>query len=237
MSTNTITKNFINFKFLLEEGKEIKFELQLDDNWQIVEWQKLKNFHEDWTDLNYFACPNCPLDKTTVRHCPLAQTILRFVKVFALNLSTENCVVFVETPTRGYYKNATLQQGASALLGVFMVSSGCPIMAKLKPLLRFHLPFSTLEETQLRACGYYLVAQFIKSKQNLNPDFEMKNLFKFYEDIKTLNQNVAQKIADLVQKDASLNSLVILDTFANYITLSLEENEYESLSEILKEFF
>lgn len=236
MSTSNVPTNYINYKFSLEDGREVKFDLQLDENWQILEWQKLKNFHEEWTDLEYFACPNCPLDKTKHKHCPLAQAILRFVKVFASNLSTESCIVFIETPTRGYYKNATLQQGASALLGVLMVSSGCPIMAKLRPLLRFHLPFATLEETQLRACGFYLLAQHIKQKMNKPYDYEMKGLFQIYEEIKTLNQNVAQKIAELVKKDASLNSLVILDTFANYITLSLEENEYDSLTEILKEF-
>ena len=48
-------------------------------------------------------------------------------------------------------RSFTLQLGARQAiispLGIYMVTSGCPIMNKLRPMVRFHPPFATIAET------------------------------------------------------------------------------------------
>ena len=47
-----------------------------------------------------------------------------------------------------------------SLIGIYMVTSGCPIMDKLRPMARFHLPFASTEETIYRAISTYLLGQY-----------------------------------------------------------------------------
>jgi hypothetical protein len=122
------------------------------------------------------------------------------------------------------------------MMGIRMVSSGCPVMGKLKPMLHFHLPFATLEETQVRALSIYLLAQYVKNKKGGEPDWEMDGLVKIYEDIRVLNLNVSRKIADLEDKDTSINSLVILNNFADYVTFTIDEFMIDDLVTYVREF-
>ncbi|MDN5353885.1 MAG: hypothetical protein PWQ09_641 [Candidatus Cloacimonadota bacterium] len=48
----------------------------------------------------------------------------------------------VESKNRNYVKDTTIQRGVSSMLGMFLVSSGCPVLTKLKPVVKFHLPFA-----------------------------------------------------------------------------------------------
>ena len=69
---------------------------------------------------------------------------------FKDSISYEEVEVFITTKARTYMKRTTLQKGLSSLLGIYMVTSGCPTMEKLKPMVRYHLPFATEEETKYR---------------------------------------------------------------------------------------
>lgn len=191
----------------------------------------------EWTELSKFKCSHCPLDENVNTHCPLALNLVDMIHEFQHHNSFDRVKITAEAPNRTYYKETELQSGVSSYLGILMVTSGCPIMGKLKPMLHFHLPFATLEETEVRAFSLYLLAQVIKLKRGENPDWEMNNLFNIYEDIRTLNHNVSKKIADLEQKDASINSLVVLNNFADYVTFTLDEKLMDELSVYLKEFF
>jgi hypothetical protein len=117
-----------------------------------------------------------------------------------------------------------------------MVTSGCPIIGRLKSMVNFHLPFATLEETQIRVFSFYLLHQYIKWKKGYNPDWEMKELIKIYEDIRILNQNVSKKIANLELQDTSINSLVILNNFAEYVTFTLDEKILDEIESFIKDF-
>lgn len=190
----------------------------------------------DWAKLSQFKCIHCPLDPEKNEFCPLALNLKDILREFSEYNSFENVDITVETSNRDYHKFTSLQNGISSLLGILMVTSGCPIIGKLKPLLYFHLPFATLDETQVRAFSLYLLSQYIKWKKGDFPDWDMKYLAKIYEDIRIMNHNVSKKIISLGQKDASINSLVILNNFADYVTITLEEKLLNELEFYLKEF-
>lgn len=227
----------LNIKYIFEfpNGDEKTFDLKLDktnlslineNDYQLPDWAKLKNFR----------CPHCTLDENIYEFCPVAKNIKKLINEFNSLPSFQNAKITVITDSRTYLQETSLQAGVSSLLGVIMVSSGCPVTGKLKPLLRFHLPFATLEETQIKVLSTYLLAQYIAWKKGKEPDWEMDNLFKIYEDIKILNVHVSKKIANLEEKDTNINSLVILNNFAEYVALTLNDKLFDEIETYVKEF-
>ncbi len=190
-----------------------------------------------WAKLKNFKCPHCPLNEQEHEYCPLALNLQTILSEFNDKNSFEIVEVMVETPERNYHKKTSLQQGVSSLLGVLMVTSGCPVMGKLKPLLYFHLPFASIHETEVRALSLYLLAQYVKMIKGQEPDWEMNKLKKIYEDVRTLNHHVSKKIVNLSERDANINSLIILNNFAEFVTIILDEKTIEEIEFYLKEFF
>jgi hypothetical protein len=218
---------YIGYRFWFENGKELLFDLELDSDTLL-----LKNKPEgenDWAKLESFKCPNCPLSLSENKYCPLAVSLKTILENFSDIQSTEVADVFVKTNERTYHQKVAVQRGLSSLLGVVMPTSGCPVLAKLKPMVKFHLPFATSDETEFRVYSSYLFAQFLKQKKGEQPDWEMKNLQQIYDDISIVNYHVTNKIRELSKKDANLNAVVILETFSSFVSMSLQDKDFEHL--------
>jgi hypothetical protein len=117
-------------------------------------------------------------------------------------------------------------------MGLYMVTSGCPIMDKLRPMVYTHLPFSSLEETLYRAASMYLFAQYFRQQEGKRPDWKLEDFAKIYEDIATVNQSFTKRLLSINPRDASLNGLVGLDCFASvaaFSTAAETVQEFESL--------
>jgi hypothetical protein len=196
-----------------------------------------RKYFPDWAKMKNFKCPHCPLNEEEYQYCPLALNLQDILDEFSDKNSYDIVDVFVETPARNYHKKTSLQQGVSSLLGILMVTSGCPVMGKLKPLLYFHLPFASIDETEVRALSLYLLAQYVKYLKGQEPDWEMNKLKKIYEDVRTLNHHVSKKIVNLSNRDANINSLIVLNNFAEFVTIILGEKTIEELEFYLREFF
>ena len=143
--------------------------------------------------------------------------------------------VVLETKDRNYSKHTSLQQGVSAMSGVVMVTSGCPILSKLKPMVRFHLPFASPQETLYRAMSMYLMEQYCKYKQGLKPDWELQGLIDIYEKVHEVNLVFCQRLTSLQSKDANVNALIILDNFANYINFSIDHAKLNRIEELFRD--
>lgn len=219
---------FFKYTFDFGNGEVKEFEIHLDKNTLKQKEPRLEEY-PDWVELKNFRCPNCPLEPETNKYCPLAQNLSSLIPEFYNLPSYEEVVVTVETINRTYYKKTSLQSGVSSLLGIYMVSSGCPVMGKLKPMLFSHLPFASLDETQVRVLSIFLLGQYVKWKKGEKPDWEMTKLIDIYEDIRILNLHVCQKVANLEKKDTSINSIVILNNFADYVTFTIDENLIEEI--------
>lgn len=225
----------ILYRFRFPDMQQQELSIRLDPtSLQIIREQSVS--YPSWTRLEEFRCPHCPLDPAVHEYCPLALSLVEVIEKFKNVPSYQNVEVQVETPARNYWKYSSLQSGVSSMLGIYMVSSGCPIMQKLKPLLYFHLPFASLDETQIRALSLYLLSQYIVWKRGGTPDWEMTNLLNIYEDIRILNHSVSRKIANLEEKDTSINSLVILNNFADYVTFTIDEKVLDDLERYFSEF-
>lgn len=225
---------------------EIKYRFNFDDSVEKVFVVKIqcedlriitekKEEYSDWAKLDNFKCRNCPLDLTKHKYCPVAVNLIDIIDFFSTMHSYEDVKISVETVQRTYSKQSTVQEGVSSIIGLIMPTSGCPIMGKLKPLVKFHLPFSSLEETEFRIFSMYLIAQYLKNIKGLNPDWELKDLKNIYSDIMVVNKNIAQKIAELEEKDASINALVILNNFADSVSFSIDEKDLWNIEPLFKE--
>ncbi len=214
----------IKYKFECDDGAFRTFEMRIDAESLLL---KNKPRKSEWAKLKNFRCVVCPLENE--EYCPLAVQLPDIIDFFSNIYSYQQAKITVETEERTYVKNTSVQRGLSSLLGIVMPASGCPVMAKLKPMIPFHLPFASAAETEYRVFSTYLFAQYLRYKQGLKPDWEMKNLETLYEEIGLVNRNVVKQLKKLSLRDANLNAVVILDTFTGFITMTLEDRAFEDL--------
>lgn len=222
----------LHYRFAFDDGSSKEFRVELDpDTLQLRSVPKSEP--PAWTRLDVFACSHCPLDRQKHVYCPVAVNLVELIEFFHASISHQATKLTIETPERTYVKATSLQSGVSSLIGIYMTTSGCPIMNKLQPMVRFHLPFATLEETKYRAIAMYLSAQYLRQKAGLEADFSLAGLVKVYEAVRVVNLNFCEKLTQLRVKDASLNAISILDSFADFTTFSID---YEMQDELVKAF-
>jgi hypothetical protein len=216
------------YTFRLDNGVTKTFVVQLErDNLHLVGLSREPP--PDWARLEAFRCPHCPLDPAHTTHCPVAASLTDLVSFFRDSLSHQTVDLLIETEERSFGKRTSLQAGVASLLGIYMVTSGCPVMGRLKPMVRFHLPFATLEETKYRAISMYLVAQYVRQRKGLTPDWSLQGLVKIYDDIGLVNQNVAERLQALDVRDAQLNAIAILGSFAQFTAMSIDYGALDDL--------
>jgi len=214
----------LNFKysFKLEDGSEENFDY-------IVNAETLRLVIDiplpppSWIDLEYHQCPNCPLDRKTDPYCPLAINIAPAVERFSGVLSYENVHVKAIENNRTTSQETSAQMGVTSLIGLLIATSGCPFTDFLKPMVRFHLPFATEEETLFRATSTYLLSKYLLKKKGYNPEFDLNGLSEIYENIGVINVAIIKRLQAATKKDSTLNALVVLDAFASSLSLDAEE--------------
>ena len=177
----------------------------------------------EWTKLEYNQCDNCKLNSDEHPYCPLALNLTDIIPKFKDKASYDKVFIRVETKDRIYERETSIQHGLSSLLGIIMVTSGCPNMQVLKPMVRFHLPFANVEETVFRSVSSYLLAQYFRYKKGLSPDWDLEGLLAAYKEVQIVNKGIAHRLVRTSEKDASTNAVVVLDVFAKELPFSILE--------------
>lgn len=177
----------------------------------------------DWTRLDFHQCPNCPLAPQTTPHCPMAADLVELVQTAGALASYEEVEVRVETAERGIVKRTTVQRAAGALMGLLAAGSDCPHVAFLKPMAHFHLPFATQEENIYRVVSSYLLAQYLRQQDGLQPDWALAGLKRHSQAMQSVNMAMAERIRAAAQKDGAINALVLLDLLAKALPYSIDE--------------
>ena len=228
--TTLVDDNVINYKyhFKFEDGKEILYEINLNSETLELITPKTETYPE-WTNLEFQQCPNCPLDKKQNQQCPIAKNTIQIIDIFGQMKSIDKILLRITTEQRIYSKETDLQSGLGSLMGLIMVTSGCPILDKLRPMSRFHLPFASNEETLYRVISMYLLGEFFKLKEGKTPDWDLKDLHLLYKNINVVNNAFFKRLQQTETLDATLNALILLDTFEKFVDLSIDE---QSLSDI-----
>lgn len=210
------------YTFRLPESKTHEFVILL--NRERLTYQTFtKAEPANWTALSYHTCANCPLVEQGVEHCPVAFNLQDIVGAFTHAISYDKVDVSIETEERTYRKNGvTMQSGLSSILGIIMVTSGCPSLDYLRPMVMTHLPFATISESIYRSISMYLLAQFTRAKSGLEPDWTLEGLTQIYARIDKINISMVKRLQAATKQDASLNAVVILDSFAKMIPMTID---------------
>jgi len=230
-------KNLIfKYQYKFNDGSQKEFIVELDKkSLNLVE--SPQEAYPEWTELENCKCPNCPLKEDEHKYCPVAKSITGVIDFFKDSISYEEVDVTVKTSARSYNKHTSLQQGVSSLLGLYMVTSGCPVLGKLKPMVRHHLPFATLEETSYRALSMFLLAQYFINKRGGKPDWTLDRLVHIYDDIQTVNRSFWKRLSHIKLQDASTNALVILDSFAGYVVFKIDKDKLSDIDLLCDSYF
>jgi hypothetical protein len=176
-----------------------------------------------WALLSYEKCEHCPLNEQEHAYCPIAANLASVVEEFRNFLSHERVSVTVVCEERAYGKETTVQGGLSPMLGIIMTTSGCPVMEQLKPMVRFHLPFASLDETIFRGVTMYLLAQYFRQQDGKSATLSLEGLVPIYADVGKVNRDFAKRMRAAAKKDANVNALVNLDVFASMMTFAAED--------------
>jgi len=242
----------LRYRFALTDGTERRFEVTLDPR-----TLQLRSAHEGdnvprpagtvdtapepsfaseappaWTSLENEQCPNCPLRREDSPHCPVALAVDPVIAAFHDSISHHQALITIETPARSFQKQATLQAGISGVVGLLMSTAGCPILDKLRPMVRTHLPFATLPETMYRAMGMYLLAQYLIAERGGTPNWDLKGLSEVYAEVRKVNKAFLRRLRTLKIEDASLNAIVNLDVFATFTTMTLDAAKLEEVEDL-----
>jgi len=176
----------------------------------------------EWTRLDFHRCPVCRLSPEADGVCPVAANMAQAVEEFKEYLSFDEVTVTVTTEERSFVKQTPLQFGLSPMLGIIMVSSGCPTMEQLKPNVRFHLPFASLEETVYRSITMYLLGLFYRQQRGEQVDWSLAGLEQLYLEVGEVNSAFAERLRVAARTDANINALVNLHCLGEMVSPSIE---------------
>lgn len=213
----------ISYRFFFPNNREELIEVRIDRK-TMESLPDDSAATPDWCRLDFHRCPNCPLHTELLTFCPLATRLVRLMATCQNVLSHDEVKMEVTTPERMVTKNTTAQRAVSSLMGLVMATSGCPHMAFLKPMARYHLPFATQEETIFRVVSTYLLEQYFRHKQAQSVDLELENLKKIYGEIRIVNTAMASRLRTIGAKDSAVNAVVLLDIFAKMLPYSIEDS-------------
>ena len=208
--------HLIRYRFVMDDGTRAEFDVVLDH--ETLRLPEPGARYPEWAALDFHQCPHCPLTPGPGVPCPAAAQLARLVTFFDHLPSHEGARVEVSTSERTVVQQTTVQRGVSALMGLIMATSGCPLTTFFRPMARFHLPFANAEETTYRAVSTYLLAQYFRRRRGEDADLELDGLTRLYEDIHRLNRAFAKRLRGAKGTDSSVNAVILLDVLAGALT-------------------
>ncbi|MEX0893248.1 MAG: hypothetical protein WEB88_13865 [Gemmatimonadota bacterium] len=177
-----------------------------------------------WTELEHNKCPHCPLTADEHPHCPAAVGLAELVDAIGDVHSFERVDVTVESDERRVeFKAVELQNVLGSLLGLLMPMSGCPHTAFFRPMARFHLPLSTIQETVFRSAGSFLLAEWLRRSEGAEEvTFDLRRLTEIYQRIQIVNRHLHGRLQDATSTDSSLNAVALLDALAQILPMEVD---------------
>lgn len=204
------------YLFRLESGAEHRFEVEFDR-------PPAGGDLPAWTRLEADKCPHCPLADAPGAHCPAAADLVPVVERFSALSSIDRVDVHVVTPQYEARKRTDTQTALSALMGLILATSACPILGRMRPLAQTHMPFATATEVVYRIASMHLFGCFLRGEP-----VDLDGLVGFFSDLERLNHAFSGRLNRAVQRDAGINALLALHARSMLASLSIE-SEMENI--------
>lgn len=212
----------VSYLFKFSENESFQYNVEIDE----LTLQHVVPSRADkpkWSSLDFHSCDHCPLKKEKESHCPIAVSLNDLVQSFGEVKSYQKVSVVVQTRERTYFKDTDVQTGLYSIFGLIMASSACPSMKFLRPLVKFHLPFATTEETLFRIVSMYFLKSYFSKNKHTDFDSILKELKERYQLLGEVNKGLLERITQIVNGDADKNAIVGLDLFVKMFTAEYED--------------
>jgi hypothetical protein len=219
----------IEYLFKFEDGNHLAFKVDSS-----VKRVPLDKEYPKWVQLGCYQCSNCPLKVEDSPLCPVAFELYELVDKNKDKLSYETARVEVKMEERSYFKDTDLQSGLFSLMGLVMANSECPHLNFLKPLQRFHLPFSSIEETLFRSTSAHLLKKYFDKKKDKSIVIDLKELKESYKNLEIVNLSILERIRMMSKGDANKNAIVALNIFAQMFSAEFD-NDLEMIEDIFND--
>lgn len=220
---STCGKIEIDYHFEFISGRTELFQLAIDTVTLELPRAEDEDTLPEWTRLTHRRCSHCPLDEAEVSHCPLAVQLIEPMARLGDIVSYEETRVRVSTWERTVVQATTAEAGISSMLGLISATSGCPYTAFFKPMARFHLPFSSQEETVYRAASMYLLGQYFQQGEGKEVDMSFAGLEEIYGNIAKVNAGMAVRLRETGEDGSTVNAIIILDMFAKVFSVAIKD--------------
>jgi len=212
---------WFHYHIKLEDGQHTHFRIALDPE-TLTMIPVSSGPYPAWTALSHHQCQCCPLSVQTHDVCPIAVNITDLVDRFKDILSHKNCLVVCKTMDRTYSKHTSAMEALTSVFGIIMATSNCPVMNFLKPMARFHLPFSSVEETTARSTSLFLLGQYFEYKKGRVKSFDFDRLEKSYAKVQLVNEGLLSRIRSLGNKDADKNAIITLHSLSQFLSIEMD---------------
>ncbi len=208
----------IEYRITKDSGEILSFDVEIDGQNQSKPPALIASNNLEWSHLKNHQCFHCPLSDEI--YCPVALRIGWVVESLENAISAESVDCEVKTRERVIASRLPMQKAIYSLLGLLMATSGCPHMDFLKPMARYHLPFSSAEETIVRTSSFYLLTQYFNEAQGEEADYGLARLEELYRAVSEVNAGIINRIRSRsAQGDADRNSIIVLDSFAQILSM------------------
>jgi hypothetical protein len=220
----------IFYEFTFNDGVIWQHQVSLSD-----ETEQSGSEAPPWTRLEFQQCSHCPLAAREKPHCPYAAILAGPIAGVGQRASFEAVDVWVKNRGREIRQRTSLQRALGSLLGLLGAVSGCPHTRMLRPMARFHWPFSSSHETLYRALGSYLLGQHLRAQRGLAADWSLEGLREIYRNLRLVNLGMSKRLRAAAEEDSGPNSVVLLDLLAADMEYLLDSYEGE-LDQYFPEF-
>ncbi len=208
-------------QYVFDFGEGARFELEVDESIDPSE-ERAEAPLPEWVLLKNHRCDDCPLDPGSRRSCPAALAIRPVVELFHDRVSYEAVDVSVHHNEITIAATMPAQRALRSVVGLLLALSACPVLGKLRPMARFHVPFASRKHTTFRFLGMHLITQYLRAEDGLTSDWELHELRKLLQQVHQTNRGLASRIRGAGVGDATVNSLIILDVFADSADLDVQ---------------
>lgn len=177
----------------------------------------------EWARTDHRRCRHCLT--AGAEYCPVALNVHNIVMPMRDVISYETVKCHVVTQERTCVLTTSAQEAIRSLMLFVIAASACPHTDFLKPLARFHLPFSSLEETVSRIVSAYLLCQYFRAEQGLPFDHALTGLRDNCENFEIIAVEMAERIrSQQMIGDAVINAIVIVHDFSLFVPLYINDH-------------
>jgi hypothetical protein len=183
----------------------------------------------EWTRLELHQCKGCTYQKSN--YCPVAVNLQKYIDIFS-NLASFDLVdstVTLDDHVRVMGK-LSAQQLLSSLIGMIIANSeACSRTRILKPMVAFHRPFASQEESIYRSIANAAITYQLLPAQEAGLD---QFITTHYENLRQVNISLVKRLQDIHPEwEAVINAIVNLDLFVKEILYNAK-SDYPDLNYI-----